>query len=150
MTPPPGFTWIDKPKLAALARPDREDMLWLRQQGIDMLISLTEDPPFRRDVDEAGLLLYHLPVEDMTAPTLEELEQAVRTIARAHQQGLGVAVHCAAGLGRTGTVLAAWFVQQGDSPAEAMRRIRRLRPGSIETPDQEDVVRRFRPVDLTA
>jgi atypical dual specificity phosphatase len=145
MPPPTGFSWIDKPKLAALARPGREDFRWLRQQGIDMLVSLTEDPPFRRDVDEAGLLLYHVPVEDMMAPHADDVRRTIAAVEKAHQQGLGVAVHCEAGLGRTGTFLACWFVHQGEKPADAIRKIRKLRPGSIETAEQEDFVRRFEP-----
>lgn len=147
MPPPNGFTWIEKPRLAALARPDREDLRWLRGQGVDMLVSLTEEPPPRRDVDEAGLLLYHVPVEDMTAPSEAALRRAVQAILKARKQGLGVAVHCEAGLGRTGTLLACWFVQQGLPAAEAIRKIRRLRPGSIETAEQEDAVRQFVPID---
>jgi len=58
MSRPSGFTWIDKPHLAALARPESvEEMTWLRQQGIEVLLSLTEDPPRRDWVDEAGLLV---------------------------------------------------------------------------------------------
>ena len=56
---------------------------------------------------------------------------------------LGVAVHCAAGLGRTGTVLAAWFVTQGLSAQNAIARVRRLRPGSVETEEQERAVEEF-------
>ena len=143
MSSPEGFTWIERPKLAALARPSREDLYWLRKQGIDMLLSLTEEAPARRDVDDAGLLLYHVPVEDMSAPSADDLERAVSAIRKAYKKGLGVAVHCEAGLGRTGTILACWFVQQGNSPGDAVRKIRRLRPGSIETAEQEDAVRRF-------
>src|SRR5262249_47033817 len=44
MPPPDGFSWIEQPLLAALARPSSaEDLLWLRQEGIELLISLTEE-----------------------------------------------------------------------------------------------------------
>jgi protein-tyrosine phosphatase len=54
-----------------------------------------------------------------------------------------VAVHCFAGVGRTGTVLAAWMVAQGMEPDAAIEELRALRPGSVETRGQADAVRRF-------
>jgi atypical dual specificity phosphatase len=65
------------------------------------------------------------------------------TIRKANASGMGVAIHCAAGLGRTGTVLAAYFVAKGLSPREAVDRVRELRPGSVETVEQERAVERF-------
>jgi atypical dual specificity phosphatase len=51
-----------------------------------------------------------------------------------------VAVHCGAGLGRTGAVLAAYFVARGMTANNAVGRVRRLRPGSIETDEQAEAV----------
>jgi atypical dual specificity phosphatase len=144
MAPPAGFSWIEKPLLAALARPsDLEDLEWLRIQGIQLLLTLTEDRLRRDWVDEAGLLVYHVPMIDMEAPTVEQLEQCVSVIKRAKDQGLGVAIHCGAGLGRTGVVLAAYFVDAGLSAQNAISRVRRLRPGSIETEEQAEVIEQF-------
>jgi atypical dual specificity phosphatase len=144
MSTPPGFTWIDKPLLAALAEPESaDDLLWLRQQGIDLLISLTEDRPRRDWVDEAGLLVFHVPMVDMEAPSQAQLDRCVSAIERAAQRQMGVAVHCTAGLGRTGTVLAAYFVAGGMSADAAVARVRRLRPGSVETDEQAEAVVEF-------
>ena len=140
---PPEFSWVDKPRLAALALPDADDLLWLRRNGIDMVISLTEDPLPRRYVNEAGMMAIHLPVPDLEAPTPEQLQRAVETIGRAGQSGMAVAVHCTAGKGRTGTILAAYFVDQGLSAAAAIRRVRDLRRGSVETAEQEEAIAAF-------
>ncbi len=150
MQTPDGFSWIEKGRLGAMGRPNRSDLQWLRAHGVDVLISLTEEPPPRRDIDEAGLMLVHVPVVDMTSPTSDDLEKCISTILKSHQSGLGVAVHCGAGLGRTGVILACYLVQTGMKPEEAIRKVRRLRPGSIETEDQESTIIQFTPLDIDA
>src|SRR5262245_4953460 len=144
MPVPYGFSWIEKPLLAALARPSSlEDLRWLRESGIEVLVSLTEDPLRRDWVNDAGLLAVHVPMVDMEPPTPEQLDRAVSAITRAHERQMPVAVHCGAGLGRTGVVLAAWFVTKGMTAENAMARLRRLRPGSIETEEQEKAIVEF-------
>lgn len=140
---PPSFSWVDPPHVAALGFPDAGDLVWLRRNGIDLLVSLTEDPPHRRAINDAGLMTVHIPVPDMTAPSVRQLELAVDTLVRAKTTNLGVAVHCAYGKGRTGTVLAAYWVAQGLTAAEAIRKVREQRPGSVETGDQERVIAEF-------
>jgi atypical dual specificity phosphatase len=144
MPAPSGFSWIEKPLLAGLARPSSpEDFQWLRAQGIELLLSLTEDRPRRDWVEDASLLVFHEPLEDMEPPTQEQLDRCVSAIVRANERKMGVAVHCGAGLGRTGVVLAAYFVARGLSASNAIARIRRLRPGSIETDEQAAAVELF-------
>jgi atypical dual specificity phosphatase len=137
----PGFSWIDEPSLAAMPRPySTDDLTWLRSQGIDVLLTLTESALPKAWVDEAGLMAVHLPVPDFEAPTQDQLRQAVATIHNSRQGNMGIAVHCAAGRGRTGTVIAAYLVSEGASAADAINHVRNLRPGSIETRDQEEAV----------
>jgi atypical dual specificity phosphatase len=144
MAGPNGFSWIEKPLLGALARPSSlEDLLWLRQQGIEVLVSLTEERPRRDWTEEAGLLVFHEPLEDMQAPSQDQLARAVSAIQRATERKMPVAVHCGAGLGRTGVILAGFLVARGASAANAMARVRKLRPGSIETDEQERAVELF-------
>ena len=88
MAPPSGFTWIEQPRLAGMARPDSpQDLAWLRKEGIELLISMTEDKPRRDWINEAGLMVFHVPVEDMTVPTPEQIDQCVSAIERAHERG---------------------------------------------------------------
>jgi atypical dual specificity phosphatase len=144
MLQPHGFYWVDKPHLAGLAQPEsEEDLDWLRQNGIEVLICLTEDPPRRDWINNAGLFALHVPVMDMDAPAQEQLDTCLSAIARAHEKNMGVCVHCGAGLGRTGVVLACFFVSHDLTAQNAIARVRRLRPGSVETEEQEQAVEEF-------
>lgn len=131
------FSWIIENRVAGMARPRPAHFDWLRGQGITAVVSLTEAAP-------AGIEVFdhiHLPVPDMTSPSLDELRTAVLFIQqRAERADQGVVVHCGAGLGRTGTVLAAYLVSRGASAPDALAKVRALRPGSVETPDQERAI----------
>jgi atypical dual specificity phosphatase len=137
-----GFSFVDE-LLAGLPQPREQDLPFLVEQQIAVLVSLTIAPPDPAAVRAAGLHPVHLPIEDFRPPTWEQQQAFVQTVAEAQRRGQRVAVHCAAGLGRTGTLLATWLVAQGLPPAQAIAQIRQLRPGSIETPEQEAAVHGF-------
>ncbi|NWX19603.1 DUS23 phosphatase, partial [Aegotheles bennettii] len=74
----------------------------------------------------------------------EQIQSFLRLVEEANARGEAVAVHCMLGHGRTGTMLACYLGKaRGMTGADAIREIRRLRPGSIETREQEDAVIRF-------
>ena len=60
------------------------------------------------------------------------------------RRGAKVVVHCRGGLGRAGTVAACILVEAGYEPRLAMARVRRVRHGAIETPEQERYVSAYR------
>src|SRR5262245_52118598 len=144
MPPPDEFSWIEKPLLAGLARPAAlDELMWLRDQGIQLLVSLTENPLRRDWINEAGLFSMHVPVEDLQAPSQKQIDLCLSAIAKARANEFGVGIHCGAGLGRTGTILACYLVTQGLNGRDAIARTRQLRPGSIETPEQEEAIEEF-------
>ena len=106
-----------------------------REQGVQLLISLCEDAPERSWLNEAGLFSMHIPVEDMHPPTQKQIELCMSAIDKVHTRGIGVGIHCGAGLGCMGTMLACYFVKKGMSASAAVAHVRKIRPGSIETPE---------------
>ncbi len=129
------FSWVVDGRVGGMARPWPRDVPWLREQGVTAILSLTEVMP-----DLPGFEILRLPVVDMTSPTLEQLHTAVGFMREVVAKGGAVVAHCTAGMGRTGTILAAYLVSEGLPVDEALRRIRALRPGSVETPEQEDIL----------
>lgn len=139
-----GFSWV-APHLAGLPKPGSrgalsQDLRFLADEGVDVLVSLTPTPVAEDSVREQGMRPEHIPVPDFTAPTPEQIDRFIELAAGAQAEGLKVAVHCLAGHGRTGTVLATWFIHEGQTAEQALATIRELRPGSVETSGQEEAL----------
>jgi atypical dual specificity phosphatase len=132
--------------LAGMARPGvsgplAEDLQFLKSEGIGAILSLSEDPLEIAALDSDGLMYLHVPVTDFTAPTIEQIELCVEFIQRmANEERRPVAAHCGAGCGRTGTVLACYFVKCGKTADDAIEITRSARPCSIETEGQRALI----------
>ena len=127
------FDWILPDRLAACSHPAYAPGVLdkLRDGQIAVVINLFEHPS-PEIVAPLGIREVHLPVPDMTAPTQATLEAGVAAIASAIDAGQRVAVHCGAGLGRTGTLVAAYLVSTGLTAEQAIQEVRaRTRVGSI-------------------
>jgi atypical dual specificity phosphatase len=143
-----GFSWVIENQVAGMPRPGvkrplDQDLAFLRAQGIDALVSLPEQPLDPAALSQHGIESLHIPVADFHAPTQAQLDQYVNAVQSWTSAGRRVGTHCTAGLGRTGTFLAALFVARGMDADAAIAEVRRLRPGSIETDEQEQAVREF-------
>ncbi len=84
-----------------------------------------------------------LPTLDDTPPTLEQLGQAAQFVQQAIDEGRGVYIHCAAGVGRAPTAAAAYLVSTGLTPTEAWAQIRRGRPFIRPKVSQLEQLERF-------
>jgi atypical dual specificity phosphatase len=115
----------------------------LQASGIRLLVNLHERPHSSDRLAVFGLTSLHIPIPDFSTPTPAQIEQAIGAIDAARARDERVAVHCGAGLGRTGTVLACYLVSQGQTAHTAIQRVRELRPGSIETGEQAEAIRQF-------
>ncbi len=119
------------------------DFEFLKDKGFEAIVSLTEFPLSEVLTEEFGFSVKHIPVRDFEAPTLEQIESFVAFAEKARSEGKKIIVHCDAGVGRTGTMLACYLVSKGYSAADAIEEVRTKRPGSLETIEQEEVVLKF-------
>ena len=96
------------------------------------------------EVQRRHMQWHHWPIRDYGVPdeTFEAGWPARSAMLRSLLAcGGRVLVHCKGGLGRAGTVSARLLVEGGTSPDDAIKAVRAVRPGVIETGPQEAWVR---------
>ncbi len=136
------FSWVLEGYLAGAMGPtSRRDLIFFHRQDIRAVLRMEENT-----ISAELWNLYDLyePVPDFSAPTLEQLDRMARWIEdQIENWERPVVVTCHAGIGRTGTVLAAYLVYTGYEPQRAIDLVRELRPRSIQTRAQEQAVHNY-------
>jgi len=138
---PRGFLWLKKGMLAGTPRPgnflDVEyDLQALTRVGVTCLMTLTETPPETDLLASYGLQSIWYPIPDMDAPTTACAEDICRRIDTLLADGEVIALHCRAGLGRTGTMLASYLIWEGSTALSALERARRVEPRWVQSENQ--------------
>jgi len=134
---PTNFSWLIENKLAGSGIPTSFDELdWILKQGVTSIVTMTENALPEEWVSDIGYL--HVPTPDLTAPDMDRIDTTVDFIYKKISNDQAVMVHCAAGMGRAGTILACYLVKyQKYSAKDAINKIRKERPGSIQSEVQE-------------
>lgn len=136
------FGWVLDNELAGSQGPvNLQDLFFLHQQGVRAVIRMEERTIPADTGGYLDIVDLFVPVRDFTPPGQDQIQRMIDFIdEQAVRNRRPVVVSCYAGIGRTGTVLACYLVSRGFGPSDAIDEVRRLRPGSIQTPEQEAAV----------
>ena len=125
---------------------------------VDTLISLIEQHELEQlniaslvsAANERGISVHRSAIVDHSIPTLEQAAHIVELTLMLANAGRHVVFHCWRGLGRAGTLAACTLLRLGHTPQQAIAEVRAVRPGALETPEQERFVEQFHnPLDAS-
>ncbi|MHA1304261.1 MAG: phosphatase domain-containing protein [Candidatus Heimdallarchaeaceae archaeon] len=139
------FSWLFPNEIAGSAfLHTEEDVEELFNNNIRAIVSLTANlPPPMNKIAELEIEHLHLPIIDLGVPNDTQIYTFLRFVEH-NLPNKPVVVHCYAGIGRTGTMLALYLVwNELMNGEEAIAYVRRIRPYSIETVEQEDLIIQF-------
>ncbi|KAI8995145.1 hypothetical protein BC832DRAFT_536004, partial [Gaertneriomyces semiglobifer] len=155
------FRWLVPFTLAVMSTPRRQDdIAVLREKfNIRLVVTLTEETPlpgewFGSDdkLNSGDCKNVFLPVGNYKAPTVAQVGYFIDLVT-ALPEGQAALVHCGGGKGRAGTFAACYLCACGFSKqrrhypllssAEAIQLVRHMRPGSIETEEQEKFIAQY-------
>ncbi|HVC27128.1 MAG TPA: dual specificity protein phosphatase family protein [Nitrososphaerales archaeon] len=137
---PTFFTWVRDGRLAASGRPySKSQVDWAKEKGVTAILSLTEEPlPSGWTL---GLETRHISMKDHAPVSHSDMLLGADYIASALSEGKVVLVHCLAGKGRTGCVLAAYLIaHEGKTARQAIDELRAAREGSVERQQEQRVL----------
>ncbi len=152
---PGGFHWVVEGSLGGMQRPgllqdletDLDALVTLRCR---VLVTLTEDPltetvtpEIEEQLSNLDITLVHFPIVDMQVPTAESALELLIQIQLWIGEDRPTVVHCKAGLGRTGTILACFLVLRGASSVQAIDEVRSINPYYIQSDEQLEFIDRF-------
>ncbi len=136
------FSWILEGSIAGAQGPtNTRDITFLKLNDVQAVVRMEENTI---STEPWGMVELYEPVRDFTAPNMEQIHRIVTFVEEEMETWeRPVVVTCAAGMGRTGTILACYFVKVGYQPQDAIDYVRQLRPGSIQTREQEEAVKDY-------
>ena len=142
------FYWAIPGLLGGMQQPGllgnvQEDIAALKEFGVAVIVNLTEKPLYTNELEALGLRSVHFPIPDMGVPEFQPSLDLCRRISAWIDLGQCTVLHCRAGLGRTGTIIACVLVYRGQGAIQAIETVRKINPRYIQTDQQLAFVEQF-------
>ena len=127
---PTNFKWLLENKVAGSGFINyKTELDYLLEQGISAILTLTTSSLSDEVISNDSVTYKHIPIVDHSLPSIDNLVESVAFINECMSNSKPVVVHCRAGIGRTGTVLAALLITSGMSVESSIKEVRKKRPG---------------------
>lgn len=113
-----------------------DDLPAMAAAKIGAVVCLLNMPQAASVYESVGMAFHCDPIPDGFPPSDHQAWRAISFIDHQRAAGKAVLVHCVGGLGRTGTILAAYLIAHGATSDAAIRQVREAEPAAIETMPQ--------------
>jgi len=115
----------------------------LHAAGIRAIVCLLNLPGDAAMFQAAGFDYRCFPVGNGWAPTVAQAREFIEFVEQCRSRNLPVAVYCEAGAGRTGTMIACYFIHLGRSAETAIAELRAIDLSAVETDRQIKFLEEF-------
>ena len=135
--------WIDKERFGGASQPQLSDLPFLKTVDLAGIICLQEESSSKELAQLLDIEYLHRPIPDFSIPSSEDLPEILKFLSDLQEKkpNFPVLIHCTAGNGRTGTILASLIkILDGMTSKDAIQKVRSINPLAIETEEQEKFI----------
>jgi protein-tyrosine phosphatase len=117
--------WITK-EIAVGTAPPKGAFNTIKRAGVEVILNLCAECGDLHEAERAaGFIVYWLPVSDAYAPQLDEVDAALEWLNDHVESGKKALIHCRFGVGRSGTMIAAYLLKKGQSLEHVLEMMKR-------------------------
>ncbi|MBU0943643.1 MAG: dual specificity protein phosphatase family protein [Proteobacteria bacterium] len=134
------LNWISKEIAVGAAPSSTATFETIKNSGIEVILNLcTECGNLHERERAAGFIVYWLPISDANAPELDELDEALEWLNEHVDSGKKTLIHCRFGVGRSGTIIAAYLLKKGLNLDQVLEKMQEM-PATPTSREQRELI----------